>query len=579
MCGICAAISDENQIENVVSGLKKLEYRGYDSCGIAFLENDKIKSIKCVGEISGLIEKTRGIFSSCVIGHTRWATHGVANEINAHPHFSFDKKFAIVHNGIIENYDEIRKNFLNGIKLETDTDTEIMVNLFATENGNMIEKIVSGCKKIKGSYAFALINCEKKKIYLAKRNSPLYVAVKNDAAMAGSDISVFAGQFDAFFALENDEIAEMSVGRVVFYDKNGKIIKKEKKLLNKYDFLDENLNEKYFMLKEIKQQPFCLKKSHSKYFHENIFQFISEIKKYNFFHFIACGTAYHACLMGSLYLEEIAGKNCETSIASEFRYSHRRLRKNCLYVFVSQSGETADTIACAKMVKAAGCKTLCITNVEYSTLNRLADFSLPTFAGKEIAVASTKAYTSQIFALLVLAKKLAGEEFADESKRFVSRFDVDFEKFENMLDVTRFEKVFFVGRQQDYVASLEGSLKLKEIAYINCLGLPAGELKHGTLALVDSKTLVIVISTVDSVKGKIESNIKEIQARNGKIMLVTNLKHNIDVDFTIRLDDFDKCFMPIVSVIPLQVLAFDTALRLGHNPDRPRNLAKSVTVE
>lgn len=582
MCGICAGIGKDNQILKVITGLKKLEYRGYDSSGVAFLNGDKISCIKSVGQIKNLEKKLPiDISSHIVVAHTRWATHGVVNEENSHPHFSADKKIAIVHNGIIENFEELKSQYLNNFHFYSQTDTEVFANLIAVQEGNYIEKLISASKQVKGSFAVAMICEGSDNLFLAKRNSPLYLARKEDCVMASSDICVFAGWFDDFYTLEDDEFAVANLQNISFFDKNGNVIEKQTNKIINCDFCEENLTEKYFMLKEIKEEPIVLRRTYYKYFAEATLkdEDLEQIKKYKNFHFVACGTAYHSALLGAKFLEEFCKITCKVSVASEFRYAKQKVSKKCLYVFVSQSGETADTIACAKMIKQKGAKCLCITNVPYCTLNKLADFVLPTFAGQEVAVASTKAYVAQVFTQLIFACKLSNVIAEEKLKQFVLEYQLPSLQQDFLKEILKFKKVFFIGRQKDYVTSLEGALKLKEIAYINCIGIPAGELKHGTLALVDNETLVVAISTSSELKDKIESNIQEVKARGGKILLISNLKHNVEVDFYLQLQEFDEIFMPIVSIIPLQMLCFEFATSLGYNPDKPRNLAKSVTVE
>lgn len=581
MCGIVASIGKTNQIDNVIYGLKKLEYRGYDSSGIAFLRNKKIETIKSVGTIDNLQKKIADEKSCVAIGHTRWATHGNVSEINAHPHQSVNKEFAIVHNGIIENYKELQKEFLCKIKQKSQTDSEIFVNLIAIQKQNTLKRVISAAQKVAGSFAIALLCESEDAIYLARRNSPLYVAFDNNVSMAASDISVFAGKFDKFYIMGNDEFAIIRQGRVEFFDCQEKMVKKQAHNMCDLQFEDENLDENFFMLKEINEQNYVLKKTYYEYFVTNVLgkETLTQLRRFSVIYFIACGTAYHSTLLATEFFQRFTDVVCKNQIASEFRYSKEKVIKNCLYVFVSQSGETADTIECARKVKQNGGKVLCVTNVPYSTLNTLADYVLPTFAGRECAVASTKAYTAQIFTLLILALKISKADLSQEIKNFVMRFNVSLQISDLYEKIFKFNKLFFIGRGQDYVTSLEAALKLKEIAYINCLGIAAGELKHGTLALVDESTLVVAISTQESLKEKIESNIEEIKARGGKVLLVSNLRHSVDVDFQIKLESFDEIFMPIVSIVPLQKLAFDCAVALGHNPDKPRNLAKSVTVE
>lgn len=578
MCGICASIGSEQSIENVVDGLKKLEYRGYDSSGIAIIKNKKITLVKAVGQIKNLEKKLdKNLKSSIAIGHTRWATHGVVSEENAHPHISHDGKFCLVHNGIIENFQQLKKEI--NVPYYSQTDSEVLVNLIAAQDGDSLQKLMSACKKIKGSYAVAMLSNVENKIYLARHNSPLMVVESDGGCMAASDISVFAGKYDFCYIMADGEFAVLDAKKAIFFDKNGKKVQKEKVFLQNFDFSETNTDEKCFMQSEILQQSVVLRKTYFKYFTEELPFDLNFLKNFKSFHFVACGTAYHASLLGAKFLEEFCKKPCEVSIASEFRYKEKIFPKNCLYIFVSQSGETADTIACAKLVKEHKRKVLSVTNVPYSTLNTVSDFVLPTFAGKEVAVASTKAYTAQVFTLLIFAQMLGGHQNKDVFKHFVCNFENQQFNAKILEEVFKYKKIFFIGRGQDYITALEGALKLKEIAYLPCMGLAAGELKHGTLALIDQNTLVIAISTQKSLKEKIESNILEVRARGGKVLILTNLNHNKVADLEFKLADFEEYFMSIVSVLPLQHLALQYCLKLGYSPDKPRNLAKSVTVE
>ncbi len=577
MCGICAGISKENMIDEIVGGLKKLEYRGYDSSGVAYIENGKIKVVKSVGQIKNLEKKLAKTCANIVIGHTRWATHGVVSESNSHPHISQDGKVAIVHNGIIENYEKL-KTTLKTKEFYSQTDTEVLANVISQMPGDNLQKIVSACREVVGSFALAVMfeNC--KDIFLAKRNSPLAVAIGDGEVLASSDISVFAEKFEFCYILDDDEFARINSKNVVFFDKNGKKIEKNRVFLKNFDFYSDFSDEKYFMLKEVKEQPMAIRKTFFEYTSDKKFFDLQQLKAFKSFHFIACGTAYHSCLMGARYIRHFCKKETHVSLASEFKYDENVLSKKCLYIFVSQSGETADTIACAKMIKEKGLMSMGITNVSYCTLNNLVDFVLPTFAGREVAVASTKAYTCQLFTMLLFALMLAGKDL-ETLKSFVLDFNVCDLGSDILQSLFKFKKIFFVGREQDYVTSLEGALKLKEIAYLNCLGIAGGELKHGTLALVDDETLVIAISTQTGLKEKMENVIEEIRARGGKVLLVSQFEHNTKVDYKIVLPVHEECLMPIVSVVPLQLLALEFCVRLGFNPDKPRNLAKSVTVE
>lgn len=581
MCGICASIGNDNQIRNVISGLKTLEYRGYDSSGVALLKNGKISVVKSVGQIKCLQEKLAyELDSKIVIGHTRWATHGKVCEENSHPHLSFDKKVAIVHNGIIENFEQLKKQLLN-VKFYSQTDTEVFANLIASHSGSNIERLVKASKMVKGSFAVAVMFESDNKIYCAKRKSPLYIGFRLGQVMASSDVSAFGENFDYFYKLDDDEFAVITKDKIDIFDKEIKLVNKAKDLFEKAPFFDDFSEEKCFMKKEILEQPIVLKRTFFKYFSEKIIDetTLTKMKKFKKFHFVACGTAYHSALLGAEYLREFAKKDCEVSVASEFRYGFQNISKNCLYVFVSQSGETADTIACAEMVKLKGAQTLCVTNVPYCTLNNLADFVLPTFAGKEVAVASTKAYVAQVFTMLIFALLISDKDMEEELKKFALQFSIKALPDEVLNSALGYSKIFFVGRVADYVTSLEGALKLKEISYINCIAIAAGELKHGTLALVDEDTLVVVVSTREDLKEKIENNIQEIRARGGKILLLSQFEHHVDVEYEIRLSKFMEMLMPIESVVQLQQLALSFALEKGFDPDKPRNLAKSVTVE
>ncbi len=336
MCGICASIGFKNGVELVVDGLRKLEYRGYDSSGIAYLENGEIKHVKSVGQIKNLQAKiSSNLQSDVVIGHTRWATHGKVSVENAHPHVSYSKSFALVHNGIVENYEKLKKQFQID-NLYSQTDTEVLVNLIEKQEGKILDKLISACNMVEGSFAVCLIERKSEKIYLAKRNSPLMVAVNENGCMAGSDISIFAKKFEECYILEDDEFVVANAKKLEFFNKNGEKIEKSALNISNFDFADENLNEKYFMLKEIKEQPIVLKKTFFKYFSENYLNehLLNELGKFKQFHFIACGTAYHSSLMGALYLEKFCRKQCQVSIASEFRYANRVLSK-IVFMFLS----------------------------------------------------------------------------------------------------------------------------------------------------------------------------------------------------------------------------------------------------
>ena len=574
MCGICACTGNLNAVKLVTEGLKILEYRGYDSAGVAYIENENLKVKKAVGEICNLEKKVENLSSSTAIGHTRWATHGGVTENNAHPHFSFSKNIAMVHNGIVENYKELKE------KLEIDTwrsqtDTEVFVNLVEKENGTLLEKLISVSSKVVGSFAVAILD-EKGNLVLGKRESPLYVAKIKNGIMAVSDTYVLSGLTENFYTLCDNEFAEIKNDEIYFYDKNGKKIIKNSEKMQKFD-KKSTIFEKTHMKSEILETKNILKTTYKNYQNGNLFSqiiFPNRLKEINL---IACGTAYHSALQGAEYFKKI-GIPSHSYIASEFRYGNEILNKNALYIFVSQSGETADTIACAKMLKEKKMCCLALTNTPNSYLNQICGNVLPTFAGKEIAVASTKAYSCQIFVLYLFSLYISGkfQEKEKEIENFLVKFPlVDIDK--NVVDkISKFEKIFFIGRGQDYITALESSLKLKEITYINSFAIASGELKHGTLALIDEKSIVIAICTEEKTKEKLFSNLEEVKARNGSVLLVTNFETNFD---NLQIPTFPPSLMPLVSIIPMQFLALHICEKFGYNPDKPKNLAKSVTVE
>lgn len=569
MCGICGYVGGGNGVKEVVRGLKILEYRGYDSCGVAYLDNKKIDIIKTIGDVDNLKKLTENLSANVVIGHTRWATHGSVNEKNAHPHLSTSKNLAMVHNGIIENYKELKEEFkLNCL---SDTDSEVFLNLIDSEKGTLIDKVISASKKVQGTFAVLVLGSDGEMV-LGKRESPLYLLKVEDEIFIASD--VLALKDENYFALNDDEFASVKNGKINFYNKNGeKITKKCEKIEKNSDFSE--IFYKTHMESEIFETKNVLEKTLKKYKEENIIQNIKLPKKLNSISLIACGTAYHASLMGAEFFKKV-GIDARAYLASEFRYGNEILKDDTLYIFVSQSGETADTIASAKMVKERNLPMLALTNMENCLLNRICKNVLPTFAGREIAVASTKAYTCQVFSLYLFSLFLANiplpkEEIFDDFP-YVT-FSEDFVK-----KIASYKKVFFIGRDLDYITAMEASLKLKEISYINCFAIASGELKHGTLALIDSDAVVIAICTQENIKTKLLSNLEEIKARGGEIIVVSQFDNFKDFQL-VKLPEIKTDLMPIVSVIPMQFLALRICELFGFNPDKPRNLAKSVTVE
>ena len=569
MCGICGYIGKNNGVGKVVEGLKILEYRGYDSCGIAYIENNKLKLVKTVEGVDELYNLTCDKSSNFVIGHTRWATHGGVSEKNAHPHISSSKKLAMVHNGIIENYRELKDKL--DVNCYSETDSEVFLNLIDSKSGDLLTKVIDASKEVKGTFAIIILS-EDGEIVLGKRESPLYLSNVDNELYIASDILALSGE--NFYTLKDDEFASIKNFEISFYNKNKEKIYKKQEKIEKNEALLENFYKTH-MENEIFETKNVLLKTLKEYENEAIFSKIKLPKNLKSISLIACGTAYHASLMGAEYFKEV-GIDARSYLASEFRYGRELLNKNTLYIFVSQSGETADTIAAAKSVKSHKLNTLALTNTPNSLLNRICKNVLPTFAGREIAVASTKAYSCQVWSLYLFSLYLAGKKLPSE--RATSNFPfINFdEKF--IKEIASYKKVFFIGRDLDYITAMEASLKLKEITYINCFAIASGELKHGTLALIDKDAVVIAICTQEKIKTKLLSNLEEIKARGGKVIVVSQFDDFKDFS-CVKLSKFDELFMPIVSVIPMQFLALKICELFGYNPDKPRNLAKSVTVE
>ena len=569
MCGICGYIGKNNGVGKVIEGLKILEYRGYDSCGIAYIENNKLKLVKTIEGVDELYNLTCDKSSNFVIGHTRWATHGGVSEKNAHPHISSSKKLAMVHNGIIENYRELKDKL--DANCYSETDSEVFLNLIDSKSGDLITKVIDASKEVKGTFAIIILS-EDGEIVLGKKESPLYLSNVGNELYIASDILALSGE--NFYTLKDDEFARIKNFEISFYNKNKEKIHKKQEKIKKNEAFLENFYKTH-MENEIFETKNVLLKTLKEYENEAIFSKIKLPKNLKSISLIACGTAYHASLMGAEYFKEV-GIDARAYLASEFRYGRELLNKNTLYIFVSQSGETADTIAAAKLVKSHKLNTLALTNTPNSLLNRICKNVLPTFAGREIAVASTKAYSCQVWSLYLFSLYLAGKKLPSE--RETSNFPfINFDE-KYIKEIASYKKVFFIGRDLDYITAMEASLKLKEITYINCFAIASGELKHGTLALIDKDAVVIAICTQEKIKTKLLSNLEEIKARGGKVIVVSQFDDFKDFS-CVKLSKFDELFMPIVSVIPMQFLALKICELFGYNPDKPRNLAKSVTVE
>ena len=598
MCGIIGCITIQNNIQKIlINNLKKLEYRGYDSSGLCIVNNNNFYVKKSLGQIKNLEDKIDQTQSNIGIAHTRWATCGAVCLNNTHPLVGQNKTWAVVHNGIIENYLKIKKQ-LTSINFCGDTDTEIIPNFLELQkNTNNLKKIQNLTKNIVGSYAICLLNKdEPNTMYLVRKDSPLFVAKNSSTVLASSDPSCFAENFKTYYTLPQNTIAKLTLDSLEFFDFDlNKIDVKQKKigvfekssLLGKY---------KYFAEKEINQIPKVLQNISKAYYEQDYFCKLDKTFLHDIFNIklIGCGTSYHACFMGAKYLQSICKIQSSAHIASEFRYSNPIINNHTLCVFVSQSGETADTILCQELCKNMGAKTISVVNVPYSTLAQNSDVYLPLCAGMEIAVVSTKAYNAMLYVLYLLAnhikcvlKDLPKDQtllnqtlcYAKKSICFKNSKQID----ELASLVLSHKKIFFIGKDQDYITALEAGLKLKEITYINCISIASGELKHGTLSLVDNDSVVFVICTNQNLLSKNLASADEIKSRGGKVVLVTNL--NIKKTDTKNIDKifkFAKCPNHLASnlaIIPFQMLAYKVCLSLGNNPDKPKNLAKSVTVE
>ena len=613
MCGIVGYIGEKKACPILLTGLTALEYRGYDSAGIASIEDDKICVMKDKGRVANL-NNIRGInkLSGTVgIAHTRWATHGKPSKENAHPHMDNSETFAVVHNGIIENYTELRK-FLtdNGYKFLSQTDTEVIPNLIHyhfskdtnDDENKFLRSVQSAIKDLKGSFAIeVLCNLYPDKMVVVRKDSPLVIGKGTTGYHIASDIPALLEFTRDFYLLDDYEFALIEKNSIKFY--NSDLVEHSKEIKNiEWDSsaAEKNGYEDY-MLKEIFEQPTAIREtigSRLKLGEPCNFSDINITKEYlstiNKIFIIACGTAMHAGLTGKKFIENLCNIPVEVDIASEFRYRNPIIDEKTLCIFISQSGETADTIAALKLSKSKGAKTLAVSNVIGSSITREADYTIYTHAGPEIAVASTKAYTSQVVLLGILAIYFAeilestDSETLENLKKDI--FDLP-KKIETSLktsdEVKKFAKkiskekdVFFIGRGSDYNVALEGSLKLKEISYIHSEAYASGELKHGPIALIEKGITVISILTDKNLLEKSISNIEEVITRGAKTFIVTNQNiENSNFDNVVKIEDTNPLLSPILSVIPLQLLAYYISKDKGLDVDKPRNLAKSVTVE
>ena len=605
MCGIIGIASNKPVSINIINSLKKLEYRGYDSAGIATLKNNLINEKKCSGRVDEL-EKI--LFKSpsdgnIGIGHVRWATHGVPSILNAHPHSS--ENVSVVHNGIIENSDELKMELESkGLKFKSQTDTEVITLLIteALNNNEPLESVFKTLNKLKGSFALGIIFKDFSDIIIgARRGSPLAVGYSNNENYLGSDSYALKSMTNKISYLDDGELCVLTKNDVSFYDAKKNKINKKIHIVSDEENIADKGDYKNFMSKEIFEQPITAKKCVNEYIDSlkkdiNIYNFPINPKDLKKIILIGCGTAYHSCLVAKYWLEELTNIDVEIDIASEFRYRNLKFNDKNLYIFISQSGETADTAAALDICKKNSVKTCAIVNVIESTIARNADWVLPIHAGPEIGVASTKAFLGQLIVLYILILKLSS--IRNEINQTTYN-----QKIENLKKIPKFLKKtldletniqilakefldakgsMFLGRGSSFPIALEGALKLKELSYLHAEGYPAGEMKHGPLALIEEGLPVIVIAPKDKYFEKTLSNMQEVIARGGKIVFITdNKKKSIseNIRFGLRVPHIDNLLSPILLTIPLQLLAYHVALLKNCDIDKPRNLAKSVTVE
>jgi glucosamine--fructose-6-phosphate aminotransferase (isomerizing) len=600
MCGIVGYIGNNDSKEILLNGLEKLEYRGYDSAGIAVRNEEGIHVFKEKGRIADLRNIVDyDVLANIGIGHTRWATHGVPSHSNAHPHQSTSGRFTLVHNGVIENYELLKREYLADVDFVSETDTEVIVQMvekFSAEGQDTLEAFRKTLKLLHGSYALALLDShDSKTIYVAKNKSPLLIGLGTGFNVVASDAMAMLQETDTYVELMDKEIVIVKKDEVAIQDLNGTVISREpyKALLDASDI--EKGTYPHYMLKEIDEQPSVMRKIIQTYQDENgkltvAPDIIRAMKEADRLYIVAAGTSYHAGLVGKQLIEKIAGIPVEVHVSSEFGYNMPLLSEKPLFIFISQSGETADSRAVLVNVKAMGHPSLTITNVPGSTLSREADYTLLLHAGPEIAVASTKAYTAQIAVMAVLAEVTARSKGLDigfdlihelgivanaidvlcDSKEIIEQISREF------LSVTR--NAFFIGRAVDNYVGLEGALKLKEISYIQAEGFAGGELKHGTIALIEEGTPVIALATQANVNLSIRGNVKEVAARGANPCIISMKGLEMDEDSFV-IPEVHELLTPLVSVVPLQLLAYYAALHRGCDVDKPRNLAKSVTVE
>lgn len=616
MCGIVGYIGSQKASPILLAGLSKLEYRGYDSAGIATIEKDSIRIAKDKGRVENLynLKETKELEGTIGIAHTRWATHGIPSKVNSHPHFDMTESFAVVHNGIIENYLELRK-FLeeNGYKFISDTDTEVVPNLisyfYSKDNENddfkILRSVKKACDKLIGSFSLEILSkYMPNNMIVVRKDSPLVIGKGNGENYIASDIPAILGYTKDFYLLNNFEYVILSKDNIKFYDNNLKEFSKDTTTITWDAMAADKGGYEDFMIKEMMEQPTAVRETIGSRIENGKCNFteLDFTKEYlqslNLIYIVACGTAMHAGLAVKKTIEKYCKVPVIVDIASEFRYRDPIVNEKTLCIFISQSGETADTLAALKLCKEHNAKTLAVTNVIGSSISREADFAIYTHAGPEIAVASTKAYTSQITLLTLLTLYLAetletislteSKEIIDGLLELPSKIETILKNTKQISQIAKniFKEkdVFYIGRGVDYVTSMEASLKLKEISYIHSESYAAGELKHGTIALIEKGINVIGIVTEPDLVKKTISNVEELSTRGAITTVVVNEATEKQIDKSIFnnvivVPETISCLSPIVSIIPLQLLAYYVSKEKGLDVDKPRNLAKSVTVE
>jgi len=609
MCGIVGYVGGDNAKDYIIDGLKKLEYRGYDSAGIALQSDNKLIVRKKKGKIANLEKMIEGekLYGTTGIGHTRWATHGAPSDINSHPHISQDESIAIVHNGIVENYMDLKKmlNEKYGIVFKTETDSEVIAQLISVLNEGDLEKAVyQAVSMMRGAYAFCVVaKDEPNKIIAYRKDAPLIAGLGKGCNFVASDIPALLKYLNEIYLIENDEMVICTPDRIVIKDKDGKEVKRKVLHVNWSMEDAEKDGYEHFMLKEIHEQPKAIRETLTRRLDENynitldgITLTKEQLEDFNKVYIVACGTAYHAGLVGKYLIEKMARIPVEIDVASEFRYRDPFIDDKTLFIAISQSGETLDTLEALREAKRKGARILSIVNVVGSSVARESDDVFYTWAGPEIAVASTKAYTTQLVCLYLIALymgKLRDTITEEYYRTMLEELKATPAKVEKILkDASKIEglakmlynrtNVFFIGRGLDSAVAYEGSLKLKEISYINSFAIAAGELKHGTIALMEPETIVIALATQEVLFEKMVSNIVEVKARMAHIVSIAkegNTKIEETSNETVYIPQCADEVAPLLSVVPLQLFSYYVAREKGEDIDKPRNLAKSVTVE